>query len=381
MILYEFEGKELLKAAGIEVPKSQLVDSIASLQNDRIDVTSPLVLKAQVLSGKRAQSGGIVTIEPGDSLEESLKLMFGREVNKEKVERVLIEEKVEIEKEFYLSLSYDTQIRGPLLTVSESGGTGIETREVKTYPVEILNPKFPQLPIPGEILDKLFKSFLEQDCVLLEINPLVKSVVEEWLALDAKINLDDSALGRHEDWKYPPRSAPGYTPTEREIEAKKIDEGDYRGVAGSTYFDLDGDIAVLASGGGASLTALDALIKVGGSPANYTEYGGNPPKEKVEKLTQVVMSKPNLHALWVVGAVANFTDVYATLSGFLEALRKVNPPKDFPIVIRRGGPRDQEAFEMLKQVKDFNLHLYGPETTITESAEIVAGLAKDYASK
>ena len=218
----------------------------------------------------------------------------------------------------------------------------------------------------------------------MEINPLVKTKEGLWVALDAKIKLDDTALKRHEEWQFPPRSVPGYSPSQREIEAKKIDESDYRGTAGSAYFDLEGDIAVLASGGGASLTAMDALLKAGGKPANYTEYSGNPPKEKVTKLTKIVLSKPNLHGLWVVGAVANFTDIYETLSGFIEGFRQaqneLRTKFDFPIVIRRGGPRDKEAFEMLREVKDFDLHLYGEETSITESAKIMAELAEKYAT-
>lgn len=192
------------------------------------------------------------------------------------------------------------------------------------------------------------------------------------------------AKKRHEDWNFSPRSVPGYKPTEGEIAAKKIDQEDYRGTAGSSYFDLDGDIAVLSSGGGVSLTALDSLIASGGKPANFTEYSGNPPKEKVVKLTKIVLNKPNIHGLWVIGTVvANFTDIYETLSGLIEGLRQaqaqLHKQFNFPIVIRRGGPRDKEAFEMLKGVKDFNLILQGPETSIAKSAEIMAKLALDYA--
>ncbi len=141
----------------------------------------------------------------------------------------------------------------------------------------------------------------------------------------------------------------------------------------------------MASGGGGSLTALDALLVAGGKPANYTEYSGNPPKEKVEKLAKVVMSREGLAGLWVVGAIANFTDIYETLSGLMEGLRKAEKDLgkkfDFPIVIRRGGPRDKEAFEMLRAIKDFDLHLYGEETSIAESAKIITKLAAEYSTK
>ncbi len=367
MILYEFEGKKLLVNYGINIPQGQILDQV----EDDITITPPLVLKAQVLSGKRADAGGIIKIYNLQFTINNLRNLFSKTINNEKVERVLVEELVEYEgPEYYVSVTYDTNTRGPIFTVSKLGGTGVEKREVQDASDDL----------PKELLDNLMKLFLEQDCLLLEINPLVLDKNGRWIALDAKIKLDDTAFDRHKEWDFSPRSVPGHNPTKNEIKAKKIDEGDYRGTAGSTYFDLDGNIAILASGGGASLTAMDALIKYGGKPANYTEYSGNPPKEKVEKLTQIVLSEPNLHGLFVVGAVANFTDIYETLSGFLEALRQVKPKPNYPIVIRRGGPRDQEAFDMLKKVKDFNLHLYGEETSITESAKIMAELAQKYAT-
>lgn len=390
VILYEFEGKELLAQAGIDLPKFELL-----LPNQKPDLSLPLVFKAQVLSGKRADAGGIIKVDSEDDLESALSGLFGKVVNKEKVEKVLAEELVNFDEEYYISLAYDTDTRCPLLSFSNQGGTGIENKTVDKMTIDILRPNesLQRIQVPDrefyQILEKLLKLFFEQDCLLLEINPLVKAKNGKWVALDAKIKLDDDAKARHEDWQSAswrtPRGVPGYTPTPAEVEAKKIDEGDYRGVAGSTYFDLDGDIAVLSSGGGVSLTALDALLAHGGMPANYTEYSGNPPKEKVVKLAKIVLSKPNLHGLWVIGTVAaNFTDIYETLSGVLEGLREAKSQLgkkfDFPIVIRRGGPRDKEAFEMLAKVKDFNLVLQGEEVSIAESAKVMADLAGKYAA-
>lgn len=381
MILYEFEGKQLLEKAGVKIPKSHLVSSL----NDKVNLNPPLVLKAQVLSGKRADTGGIIKIQSSKYKVQSLKDLFGKIINKEKVAKVLVEELIEYqEPEYYLSFSYDTDTRGPVLTLSQNGGTGVEEASSKSFHVDPLTRSVQNkdIDLPQQLLVSLINLFFDQDCLLVEINPLVKTD-KGWVALDAKIKLDDSASGRHEEWSFPPRSAPGHILSEREIEANKIDQGDWRGVAGSTYFDLDGDIAVLASGGGGSLVALDALLKSGGKPANYTEYSGNPPKEKVTKLTRIVLSKPGIHGLWVVGAVANFTDIYETLLGFVDGLRQAETELgvkfDFPIVIRRGGPRDKEAFEMLKQVKEFDLTLLGEETSIVASAKIMADLAKNYA--
>ncbi len=394
MILYEFEGKKILQQAGINIPNGQLIspedlERLPRLFEARNDIG--MVLKAQVLSGKRASSGGIVMVGNKEEVEKELKKLFGKVINKEKVEQVLVEELVEHQgPEYYVSISYDTQIRGPLITLSSSGGTGVEEKKFYHWIVDPLDSEnnlvgwhYVEM-IPKELMTKLVNLFFEYDLTLLEINPLVKTKTGEWCALDSKIKLDDSVASRHEDWKFPPRSAPGHTPTQNEIDAKKIDEGDYRGVAGSTYFDLPGDIAVLSSGGGVSLTAMDALIKEGGKPSNFTEYSGNPPKEKVVKLTKIVLNKPNIHGLWVIGTVAaNFTDIYETLSGFVEALKELKSEGiklDMPIVIRRGGPRDKEAFEMLREIKDFNLILQSEETSIAESAKVMAEKAKEYAN-
>lgn len=381
MILYEYEGKELLLKSGINIPQSRLV----SAAGEKIEMRFPIVLKAQVLSGKRADAGGILFAENEEDYEKQITKLLGSVINKEKVEKVLVEEKIVVEKEYYVSISYNTETRGPVLSISQSGGTGIEDRGVETFPVNPLNPggSLPEI-LDKQVLEKLISLFFEQDCLLLEVNPLIQTKSGEWIALDAKVKLDDFAKPRHKDWEFGPRSAPGHTSTKGEIEAKKIDEGDYRGTAGSSYFDLDGDIAVLSSGGGVSLTALDSLINYGGKPANFTEYSGNPPKEKVAKLTKVVLDKPGIHGLWVIGTVvANFTDIYETLSGFMEGLRQAQAELgtkfNFPIVIRRGGPRVEEAYEMLKKVNDFDLHLQGEETSIAQSAKSMADLAKKYA--
>ena len=378
MILYEFEGKKILAENGIQVPKSELVTS----PDQKISLTAPLVLKAQVMSGKRKDVGGIVVVNDKKNLKKSLAALFAKTINGEKVKSVLVEEKLDFDKEYYLSVSYNSDFRSPAVTFSEKGGTGIEERGARIIQVNPITSEFGKKELPpdiSKILPQILKIFFDNDCLLLEINPLVVSN-EKLMALDAKVKLDDTALSRHKDWAFPARSVPGHTPTKNEIEAKKIDEGDYRGTAGSTYFDLPGDIAVLASGGGGSLTAMDALLAAGGKPANYTEYSGNPPREKVEKLTKIVLSRPGIHGLWIVGAVANFTDIYETLSGFLDALKKVKPKPKFPIVIRRGGPNDKKAFDMLKKVKEFDFHLYGQEISITESAKIMADEAKKYAA-
>lgn len=194
------------------------------------------------------------------------------------------------------------------------------------------------------VAQQLLELFKKENALLAEINPLFEMADGSFVAGDAKIILDDNVVN----------------PAER------------------PYLDLPGDIAILASGGGASLINLDALILAGGKPANYVEYSGNPPASVVEELTLKVLSKPGLKGCWTVGGTANFTDIFETMSGFVAGLRKVQPRPSYPIVIRRDGPRQKEAFEMLKQVareEGLDFHIFGPETPMAESAKIVVQLA------
>lgn len=385
MRLFEFEGKRLLKDGGMRVPRSAVLSGHAA---DTIP-SGNVLCKAQLPFGDRMKKGGIAASSGIEETRANVKTLLEKEFDGVRPSAVLVEEKIAYEgTEHYISFVCDARSRSVLFTYSSEGGTGIEGRKTTSSTIDILDPQFPDIPVPREVTMKLFDIFRANDCILLEVNPLVRAQDGEWIALDARIELDDAAMSRHPERDlsdHPSSTESGCTLSERERRAKEIDANDHRGTAGSVYVELPGDIGVLPSGGGASLTAIDALVRHGGAPANYTEYSGNPTSEKVKKLVSVVVSKPDLRALWVVGAVANFTDIYETMKGFIEGLRYARKeyalPIDYPIVIRRGGPRDEEAFRALRDVKDFDLHITGEETSIEESARLVRELADEYARR
>ncbi|MDP3734723.1 MAG: ATP citrate lyase citrate-binding domain-containing protein, partial [Nanoarchaeota archaeon] len=209
------------------------------------------------------------------------------------------------------------------------------------------------------------------------INPLVITHHNTLVAVDAVAVMDDDARFRRKI-SFPERTN-NRKATAREIAARDIDKHDYRGVAGKTFLDLDGDIAILTSGGGASMTLMDALVDLGGNPANFTEYSGNPPQEKVEKLTRIVLEKENLSGLLIAGVIANFTNIAETLQGIVTVLKEVKP--NFPIVIRRAGPYDDEAKKIVLQAKeDYNLdlHFFDEKIPLTKAAEIMVDLSTKY---
>ena len=391
MKLYEFEGHEILSKVGITSPFFVVASDLSEVKAARRRLKFPIVAKVQVLSGGRGKAGGVKTVTTEKALNKFCREMFGSEFSGEKVRFIQLCEKVEIAKEFYISITYDTALRSPFLLYSHQGGVDIEEL-VRNNPEAVVRVEIDPLVgptkrdlenagVPVDFAQRLWDAFWRWDCRLVEVNPVAALADGSYVAVDAKVILDDSGLVRHRDLAVIPKGAISATASKRELEAKKIDEEDYRGSAGSTFIELDGDIAILASGGGASLLVMDSVVAAGGKPANYTEYSGNPPREKVEKLTKIALSREGLSGCLVAGAVANFTDIFETLSGFLDGLRQIKPKPDYPIVIRRGGPRQKEAYEMLEKFAKrevFDIHLFGPETPISVACRKMVELAQKY---
>lgn len=370
MRLFEFEGKSILSAGNIRVPKGVLVSTLQIAHETEWQF--PVVAKAQLLYGNRKEKSLIAICKDKEELYKKIEKFLLQ------ADSVLVEEFIPHEHELYFSIKYDTQTRGPLMLFSQNGGAGIEHRgfSMQKIPFNIEKNKLLEIPSPlnQELVQSLFQIFFANDCSLLEINPLLYTN-KEWIALDAKIEFDDIAKFRHPEWDaYPSR--PGLLQKESSLstKAKQINALDRKGVAGASFFEFDGTIGVLASGGGASQVVMDGLLSSGLKPANYTEYSGNPTREKVRELAKLVLSIPHLEALWVVGGNANFTDIYETLAGVMDAIEATKLPKGFPVVIRRGGPRWQEAFEMLKTRSkkiSISLSLYGPDFPMLETTGVL----------
>lgn len=353
MKLYEYEGKKLFEKYGIAIPRSMVLKT----GREKIPAVSAFVLKAQILSGERKRYGGVLFSHAGQDVKKVAARLLGSMLRGEKVGAVLAEERVPAAAEYYVSVSYDTDARAPVLSLSPAGGSEILRAHIS--PIDMVpgmphffirnalyQARFPREDVPPlvSVIQNLWRLFLAEHALLAEINPLFRTQDGKFIAGDAKIILDDEKL----------------KPTERR------------------FLELGGDIAILASGGGASLVNIDALLHYGGKPANYTEYSGNPPAAVVRDLTVRVLSQKNLKGCWVVGGTANFTDIFETLSGFIAGLRLLPKKPLYPIVIRRDGPRKKEAFEMLANIakkEGYDFHLFGKETPMSESAKIMVRLA------
>ena len=406
MKLPEHKGKELLKSAGIKSPPHILTNNKSyinlSYHKERYKEFfmdhQHVIIKAQVIAGSRKKSG---LIAESSNYEESLKLIddvYKKTVNNVPVDTLLIEKKLDVSEEYFLAIIYDTDRRSPVVLFSKTGGVDVEeltqTGNIVRLPFSALHglTDFQARDIAKQagftgasllqlalLIKKAYDCFDRYDCTSLEINPIIKTSSGQLFAGDAKIVIDDNAVARHELFSDVTDIEEKSVLSEREREARKIDYHDHRGVAGKTFIDMDGDIAVLASGGGASLTAMDALIHAGGKPANYTEYSGNPPREKVRRLAEITLSKTGLNGCLVIGGKANFTDIFETLGGFGEVIEQLKPK--YPIIIRRAGQRDKEAIAHLRAIADrhgLNITLFGDETPMATAARFAAQKIREY---
>jgi len=383
MILTEAEAKSLLKRAGLAIPESILIASVNEIEAiDRHKFTFPVFVKSQVLHGNRFLQKMIRQANTYEEMVVQITELFNStDQYDQPISAVLVEEAENFQEENYLALSYSTHHRSLVAQYSHQGGTGMDERGSTMQIAKLSSLHEPMSFAPNQqlvdVVQKLWQVVQDNDAVLVEINPLVLTE-KGYICLDAKIELEDSARFRHEEWKtYPERSVLGRSSTELEKRAHGVSQSDHRGVAGESFFEfLGGEVGVMASGGGASLLVMDALLAAGVSPANYTEYSGNPTREKVAALADVVLSIPNLKGLFVVGSNAAFTDIYETLAGVVDGLLKseYSQKPGFNVLIRRGGPRWQEAFEMVKErLADLpiNLQLFGPDFPIIETAEVM----------
>lgn len=394
MRLYEFEGKSLLESAGIAVPKGAVIDSPSKVSETPAR-SSPTVVKAQVLWGKRSKAGGILSCADEKAAAEAVSKELGLKIHGEVVKRVLVEERLDTARECYIGVTY--RDRAPCVIACSEGGVDIEEvrnihpERVVVQPASVVRGLSKQMATDiltragfGEDVDavapillKVYDFFISNDAILVEINPLIKTKDGKWYAADAKIEIDDEAAYRSRI-PLPERLGSGKEPTRLEVMARENDLLDSRGAAGRMFYEIEGgNIIIIAAGGGTSMEALDDLYSLGGRPAVFTEHSGNPTGEKVAGLVKIALMYPGeIDAIWVIGGRANFTDIYETLvNGVLAGIRETpNFDKSIPIIVRRAGPRDEEAYAALRKAREeegYNIFLRGMATSIADSARMV----------
>ncbi len=393
MRLYEFEGKALLKQFGIPVPDGKLAANPVSVVNAVSSLDGPVVLKSQVLTGGRGKAGGIKIADDANQAGTVAAELFNLTINGFPVEKLLIEPKLDIKKEFYLGVTIDRANYSFVIIGSPAGGVDIE-ETAKNDPNKIIRLSLD----PGEVLygfdalmlaklmgfdsdrlrpaqqiiQGLYALFLSCDAKLAEINPLVQLTDGRLMAADARVSLDDDALFRHPDLKemgIEKRHEEGEM-TEREQQATEW---------GIPYLDLDGSIGMFPGGAGFGIMGNDFIHYFGGKPANFMDSGGGPSPERIAKMLVLLEENPNVKAIFGArfGGISRCDDF---AKGVVKFLKEHSLSK--PMVMRMTGNMWQEGVRIFEEERAANPELFanieafGIEMPIEEIARKAVTLAE-----
>jgi len=393
MRLYEYEAKKLFSKAGIPVPQGEIVSSPEEAKSFAEKLGKPLVLKAQILSGGRGKAGGIkFAQDPMEAKERSTEL-FSLKIKGFPVEKILVEEKINLEKELYLGVTID-RLNYKLVIIACTEG-GVEIEEVaKSSPEKVkklnldINEKFyhfqaqtlakwlgvrgEQIRNVGNMIFSLFDVFKKYDAKLVEINPLILTKEGEYIACDARMSVDDDALFRHEELSemgIEKRHEEGEM-TEREKKAREWE---------IPYLDLDGDIGMFPGGAGFGIMGNDFIHYFGGKPANFMDSGGGPTPERLARMLVLLDENPQIKAIFGArfGGISRCDDF---AKGVVMFLKEHGLSK--PMVLRMTGNMWQEGVKIFQEAKRKNpeifknIEIHGIETPIEEIARKAVELAK-----
>ena len=387
--LFEYQGKYLLKSNGIKVPEGKVAASPAEAGAVARTLEGSVVLKAQAWVTGRAEVGGIHFAGSPEEAEAASVRIFGLELKGFAVDRVLVEEKLAIQREFFVSFLIDDLSRRPMLIFGDIGGSGIEelsrahpdrvvrfsvrlSRGIREHEARNL---LRRLGISGSLQMKLARTIKDLYRVMrryearsLEINPLVLTEAGEIYAADCRITVDDNAVHRHPELGIEVAREFDRPATELEKIAYKVEENDYRG----TFYFLQMEtkpegpdyIGFHGAGGGGSMLAMDALLRQGFKIPNFCDTSGNPPGSKVYRAARIILSQKNLEGYFYSGSGVASQEQYHTARGLAKAFREIRLP--FPAVIRVGGNAEEEAMRLLKlYTKDLpgKVEVYGRDTS------------------
>ena len=380
MDLLEYQGKQLFARHGVPVPQGVAATSLEEALKGAEDIGYPCVIKAQVLIGGRGKAGGIKVAENAEEAEEAAKAILGMDIRGHTVHELWIEEASDIAAEYYASIVFDRSARAPLVLLSTKGGMDIE-EVAESDPSAIARLHVDPLlgfqdfharrlafeagvdadvirPV-GALLGKLYDAFIDEEAMLVEVNPLIVTGERSVKALDAKVTLDGSSLFRHVE------NAELRNPGAEDPQEQMAKE------RGLTYVKLDGDIGILGNGAGLVMSTLDVVAQAGGQPANFLDAGGGSKADAIVSAVEVILSDEKVKAVLfnIFGGITRCDEV---ARGLIEAFGQLKPT--VPFVVRLDGTNDKEGRRLLAEAELPNVHV---EQTMLGAAALVVALAAD----
>lgn len=389
----EGPGMGLLKKWDMAVPGYAVVSSVDAFDDLAGETSwlreSKLVVKAHEAVGSRMKQGLVKVDQDLEGARQAVGEMIGKQLSSGMtVSQVIISQMVPHQEEYYIAVKSTRQ--GVDLLLASVGGIEIEENWEKVRTLQVQTGEAPSrkaleklakeagfsgnmVQAVAEFAGNLYQCFDQEDAQYLEINPLVCAEDGQLMVLDVVTLLDADARFRHPDWEFSFAAEFGRPYTDRE---KTVMEVDSR-IKGSVKFIEvpGGDTALLPAGGGASVFYTDAVVALGGKPANYAEYSGDPPDWAVEALTEKICALPKIKHIIVGGAIANFTNVKKTFSGIISGFRKAKAEGQLDgvkIWVRRGGPYEREGLAAMKALEQegFDIHVFDRYTPLTDIVDM-----------
>ena len=357
MKLFEHETKKLLKAYGIPIPRGELAANSTEARKAAMKLRPPFVLKAQVLVAGRGKAGGILFAENVEEVVRASRKLFETRVKDIPVKEILVEEKIQVSKELFLGITVDRSERKHAVIASSKGGIEIEemvTESPLSVTKTLVNPlkgftilnahktakklgyAGSQLTKLTGILEKLYTAALDYDAELIEINPLAETADGTFVALDARLIVDNNALFRH------PELEKRFFDEERENTLEEIEAAK----SGLAYVKLKGNIGVVGNGAGLVMATLDMINYFGGSPADFLDLGGGADANRIAKALEIVMSNPNVNAV-LINILGGMTRCDEVAKAIIETRNEAPVMK--PLVIRLLGTNEEEGRRILEK--------------------------------
>lgn len=374
--LHEYQGKAILAANGFKIPRGRAASSADDAVAAAKELAggkkgSEVVIKIQAWTTGRAGIGGVMFAKRPDDVRGHAARMLGMKVGQFPVEAVLVEEKIAIEREFFLSFAIDDAARAPVIVFAAGGGTGIEERaastrriacDVKRGPLELAvgeaagscgltTEHATQL---AESIHKLFAAARSVEARSLEINPLVLTKDGEFVAADCRITIDDYAVARHPELGIEIAREFDHPPTALERVAYAAEQSDHRGtfyfaqLATAAAKDSKGLVGFHGAGGGGSMMSMDAIVNAGFTIANFTDTSGNPSASKVYRASRIILAQPGLVGYFGSGSGVASQEQYWSAYGLAKAFWELD--LDIPAVIRLGGNTEDRAVDILQRM-------------------------------
>jgi ATP-citrate lyase beta-subunit len=379
----EIPAKRLIAKYGVRIPKGVTASTAKFSPPGK-----RLVVKAHAVIGGRGKRGLVKVCETPAEAKTAAEKMLAVRVDGHPVEEIMVEEAVDYRPgEHFVALT-ESREGLTLFLAADVGGVDVESVWNKVQKTSIDVGDAPDLTAfarkagfdgdarkVARFLSQLVECFWKEDAEYVEINPFVfEKKSGDIVALDAVLKLDGDARDRHPEWDFEFSEFGAGVPSASD---KKIAEVDAK-IKGSVKLITlkgGGKIAILPAGGGASLFTADAVVRLGGTLANYAEYSGNPPGHAVQTLSEVVFNLPGITDVIINGGIANFTDVYKTFGGIIAAMRsckKLLQKNGVRLWVRRGGPNEAVGLPMIAKLADegFKIKVYDRHTGLTDVVDM-----------